>query len=186
MKKEKRRKMAIVIVVCLICLMFSAGLSFAEPVRSEEPKRIDFSKTGIVMLLTDRASMTLQLNNLLRYGEFPTSSGAMLLLLSPHEYVEFEQGELTGYFCGEEFDRRCRAGIEGGQPLLSMGGLLNAGGVDVEYDAKFFRFGKNMMKIKEAYRDNAPPYTLFSIDGRPVKIVHKNGSYQVVCNKSVR
>jgi hypothetical protein len=154
-----------------------------------KPAPVPFSESGMVGLESKGSAMTIQVGDLFRSKGFGATSGYMLLLLGAQEYVEFENGELTRYFCGADHApggteqvSGCRAKIiDGtGRPvsyMLSTGGSIN----DKKNNVTFFLFDKNATK-KLRVKDISLPLTLASIDDVNMKISYSNGRYFIVNN----
>jgi hypothetical protein len=177
-RRIKMKLNRIAIATCFLFLAFSAEGIAKEPEKNQEQiEQIDFSKTGIVIAATDHSNAAMQLQDILNYYHFPSSTGVLSLFLSPHEYVVFKKDEVVTYFCGEEADRKCRAKFNPLIPMFtSMGGRIDVGSKTKEYDAKLFVFDK--FRVSKTL--NKP--TLSSIDGINVKISYKKGRYYIVNN----
>jgi hypothetical protein len=167
-----------VFATCLLSLMFSAGQSIAVV-------RMNFSETGLVLVFTGgkfQMRGSLQLKNLLdSTSGVRSTNGEMRLLLSPNEYIEFQHGEITRYFCCVEFDKKCRAVVSGrdGDPpgVMAMGGMTDDGAR--QYGAKFILYDKDAWGKFGDTRVLMPPYTLTAIDGINVNLSYKNGKYVI-------
>jgi hypothetical protein len=141
-------------MIFFVILVFSAvhGNAKDSPVLAPETdvKRIiTFSESGMVILESSQSGMLGSVDDLFLPEGFGAESGYMLLLLGSQEYVEFEKGELTRYFCATErfWDNKCRAKIFDGKERpfsfkLSTGGIIN----DKHYEINLFLFDKHVQK----------------------------------------
>jgi hypothetical protein len=190
-KASMKIRPIILSMIFFMILVFSAdgNAKESEPAPGLPPapvlqRNIWFSESGMVSLESSESAMTIPVGDLFRSKGFGATSGYMLLLLGAQEYLEFEKGELTRYFCGAdhvpggtEQVSGCRAKIidEKGRPfsyMLSTGGIIN----DKKYNVTFFLFDKNATK-KLRVRDISLPLTLASVDDVNMKMSYSNGRY---------